>query len=642
MMNDHKMPADEALNTPTYAQTYQSADMDPQAFWLNAAGAGWWDQPPKVAFAESGGPIGTWFPDGTTNMCAAALDQHVDAGRGDQAAIIYESAYDGTTSVLSYAETRERVARLAAGLRDLGVGFGDRVVIYMPMIPDAVVAMLACARIGAPHSVVFGGFAAAELASRIDDCRPTAIIAGSCGMEPGRILPYGPILDKALAAAQFPPSILVMKQRAACPAELLVGRDHDFDDLVTASRPIPPVVVPSAHPLYILYTSGTTGDPKGLMRDTGGYMTALLWSMRHIYGARAGEVFWAASDIGWVVGHSYIVYGPLLAGCTTLLYEGKPVGTPDAGTYWRLAEKHRVVTLFTAPTALRAIKREDPNGLCMGCADLSLLRTLFLAGERADPDTVRWARAVLGRPVIDHWWQTELGWPAIAAFPGLGDLATRDGSAGRPVPGFSFSIVDEDGCDVKDGSEGTLLIDLPLPPGCSPTLWGADNRYRDVYLVGNPGRFATGDAGMRDEDGFLYVMGRIDDIINVAGHRLSTGAIEEVLSEDADIAECAVVGAADALKGQIPVGLVVLKAGRTLDQPALAKRLVAAVRARLGPVVAFKRVVIVSRLPKTRSGKVLRRVLRAIADQRPYTVPPTIDDATAIEEIVAMFAQEVI
>jgi len=625
----------------SYEDIYRQARAAPESFWLEASTAGWWHKPPRIAFSADGAPAGQWFPDGTTNMSEAALDRHVREGRGDQIALIHESAYEGATTRFTFTQLLDRVARFAGALRDHGVGMGDRVVIYMPMIPDAVVAMLACARIGAPHSVVFGGFAATELASRIDDCRPTAIVAGSCGLEPGRVVSYGPMVEEALSMARHRPGLVVMKQRDVGPSRMADDRYVDFDAMVDAATPAPAAMVPSTHPLYILYTSGTTGSPKGLVRDTGGYMTALLWSMRHIYGTQSGDVFWAASDIGWVVGHSYIVYGPLLNGCATILYEGKPVGTPDAGAYWRTIEKHQVATLFTAPTALRAIKREDPTGEWIERADISTLRSLFLAGERADPDTVKWARGILGKPVIDHWWQTELGWPALSAFPGLGDTWTRPGSAGRAVPGFVFEIVDDEGRACPVDTQGTMLIRQPLPPGCSPTLWNADARFHQVYLADHPGHYLTGDAAVRDDDGFIHVMGRIDDVINVAGHRLSTGSMEEILADDADVAECAVVGAQDKLKGQVPIGLVVLKAGRDVDPRQLEDRLVGAVRQRIGPVAAFRHVVIVPRLPKTRSGKILRRTVRALADGMPFTVPPTIDDPASIEEIRDALAQHI-
>ncbi|MCP5398223.1 MAG: AMP-binding protein [Sphingobium sp.] len=628
------------MTSSSYVETYQRSASQPEAFWLNAAGAGWWQDQPQTALSMDSAPGSSWFPDATTNMCVAALDRHIDEGRGNDVALIFESAYEGTSGTFSFSELRDRVAKFAGALIDQGIKRGDPVIIYMPMIPDAVVAMLACARIGAPHSVVFGGFAGAELASRIDDCRPKAIIAGSCGLEPGRVVPYAPMLTEALSITKHAPAVVVIKQREACRMDMTGARFVDFDALVEAGVPAEAVIVPSTHPLYILYTSGTTGDPKGLVRDTGGYMTALLWSMRNIYGVKPGDVFWAASDIGWVVGHSYIVYGPLLSGCATILYEGKPVGTPDAGAYWRLIEKHSVSILFTAPTALRAIKRDDPEGEWVKQSDIGSLRALFLAGERADPDTVKWAERILEKPVIDHWWQTELGWPALSSFPGMSEHWTKAGSAGRPVPGFVFHIVDDEGLPVSDGAEGTLLIRQPLPPGCSPTLWNADARFHSVYLADYPGYYLTGDAAMRDADGFIHVMGRTDDVINVAGHRLSTGAMEEILAEDADVAECAVVGAADRLKGQMPIGLIVLKSGRLPDPFEIEARLVKAVRDRIGPVAAFKQVAIVLRLPKTRSGKVLRRTMRAIADGRPYSIPPTIDDPAALEEIKEALAQQ--
>ena len=536
----------------------------------------------------------------------------------------------------TYLELRDEVARLAGALRRLGVGAGDRVVIYMPMVPEAVFAMLACARLGAVHSVVFGGFAARELAVRIDDAQPRVVLSASCGLEPGRVVDYHALLVRALELASHRPEHCVVLQRPQAPAALRAGVDLDWRQMLRDAHAADPVAVPATAPLYILYTSGTTGRPKGVVRDTGGYLVALAWSMQHIYATAPGETFWAASDIGWVVGHSYIVYGPLLQGCATVLYEGKPVGTPDAGAYWRIVERHRVATLFTAPTAIRAIKREDPAGKLMRSSDLRSLRALFLAGERADPDTVRWAGEVLGVPVIDHWWQTETGWPMVANGLGFRALPVKPGSPTLPVPGYELVVLDAQNRELPPGQQGSLAVRLPLPPGCLPTLWNNENGFFDAYLREHPGHYRTGDGGYIDDDGYVFVMGRIDDVINVAGHRLSTGELEQALAGHPAVAECAVVGVADTLKGTVPVGLVVLKAGVSLAPAVVCSELVARVREEVGPVASFQRCHVVERLPKTRSGKVLRATMRAIADGRPHDIPATIEDPAVLEEIRAV------
>jgi propionyl-CoA synthetase len=541
----------------------------------------------------------------------------------------------GAERSYSYAELRTEVARLAGALRRLGVVQGDRVVIYMPMVPEAVFAMLACARLGAVHSVVFGGFAARELAVRIDDAAPRLVLSASCGLEPGRVVDYHSLLDKALALAVHQPAHCVVLQRPQATAALTPGRDLDWQDVLRDAPEVAPVTVAATDPLYVLYTSGTTGRPKGVVRDTGGYLVGLEWSMANVYGAQPGEAFWAASDIGWVVGHSYIVYGPLVRGCTTLLFEGKPVGTPDAGTYWRIVARHGVRTLFTAPTAIRAIRRDDPEGRFMREQDLSGLRALFLAGERADPDTVRWAADRLGVPVIDHWWQTETGWPVVANCLGLGLLPIKPGSPTRPVPGFALEVLDGDGHPVPAGTQGALVLKLPLPPGCLPTLWNNDAGFRASYLSAHPGYYTTGDGGYVDADGYVYVMGRIDDVINIAGHRLSTGELEQAVAGHPAVAECAVIGVADELKGTVPVGLAVLKAGIAADPALIAREIVARVREEVGPVASFQRCLVVARLPKTRSGKVLRATMRALADGRAFETPATIEDPAVIEEIRA-------
>ncbi len=622
-----------------YTNAYEAWGRDPAGFWSRAAGALDWFEAPSIAFDPEAGVYGRWFPDGRLNACHNCIDRHVEGGRRGQPALIYDSPVTGTKRSYTYEDLLHEVQAMAWVLRDHGVSKGDRVVLYMPMVPEAVVAMMACARLGAIHSVVFGGFSAAELAARIDDAGPKLIVSASCGLEGARVVPYKPLLDAALAASSHAPDACLILQRPQAEASLKAGRDQDLAPLLAEARAeghhLPCTPMLATDPLYILYTSGTTGRPKGVVRDTGGYLAALQWSMENLYGLRPGEVFWTASDIGWVVGHSYIVYGPLLAGCASVLYEGKPVGTPDAGAFWRVADEHDVAALFTAPTALRAIKKEDPQALLAEDHDLTTLRTLFLAGERADPNTVRWAGEHLDVPIIDHWWQTETGW-GIAGNPvGLERLPEKPGSTAVPMPGFDVRVLSEAGEEMPAGEMGALAIKLPLPPGCLPTLWRDEARFRESYLATYPGYYETSDAGYRDADGYIFVMGRTDDVINTAGHRLSTGAMEEVLSDDADVAECAVIGVHDALKGQVPVGFVVLKSGRAIDEATLQARLVAAVRERIGPVAAFKRIKVVSRLPKTRSGKILRATMRAIADGETYRMPATIEDPTVLDEIAA-------
>ena len=616
-----------------YDEAYAAWKADPGGFWSRAAQAIEWDVAPTRAFDATMGVYGRWFPDGRLNTCHNALDRHVTAGRGEQAAIIWDSPITGRAATITYARLLDRVARIAGALAARGVGKGDRVIVYMPMVPEAAIAMLACARLGAVHSVVFGGFAAAELAARIADAKPKAIVSASCGLEPGRLVKYKPLLDAAIALSPHKPDACLILQRPEHVCELTPGRDTDFESAEAAATPHPCVPVAATDPLYILYTSGTTGAPKGIVRDNGGHAVALLNSMSMLYGLKAGDVMWTASDVGWVVGHSYIVYAPLLAGCTSVLYEGKPVGTPDAGAFWRVCQQHGVKVLFTAPTALRAIKKEDPNGAFVGQYDLSKLEALFLAGERCDPPTAEWASALLKKPVIDHWWQTETGWSISGNFRGFGLFESRFGSGGKPAPGYDLRVLDEGGQEVPRGQIGTLAVKLPLPPSNLPTLWNADERFRSAYLETFPGYYNTSDAGMVDEDGYVWVMSRTDDIINVAGHRLSTGAMEEVLAAHPDVAECAVVGVKDSLKGQAPIGLVVLKAGVDRAEADIAKELVGMVRDRIGPVAAFKDARVVARLPKTRSGKILRGTIRKIADGESYAVPPTIDDPTILDEI---------
>lgn len=620
-----------------YAQTYARWQSDPQAFWGEAAKDIDWIAAPAKVFDPEAGVYGRWFTGGVCNTCYNAVDRHVAAGRGGQDALIYDSPVTSARRTLTYSELLAEVRVLGAILRDLGVEKGDRVVIYMPMVPEAVIAMLACARIGAVHSVVFGGFAANELAVRIDDAQPKVVLAASCGIEPNRVVPYKPLLDLAIGMAEHKPAACLILQRPEKPGTLVEGRDHDWAERRAAGAAtgygVDCALVGATDPLYILYTSGTTGKPKGVVRDTGGHLVALRWSMENLYGLKPGDVFWCASDIGWVVGHSYIVYGPLIMGCTSVIYEGKPVGTPDPGAFWRVIAEHKVVALFTAPTAIRAIRKEDPEATHLAGHDLSAFRTLFLAGERADPDTIQWAQAHLKVPVVDHWWQTETGW-AIAGNPvGLGLLPMKLGSPTVPMPGYDIQVVDEAAKPLPAGVMGSIVIKLPLPPGNLPTLWQQDERFREAYLDEFPGFYKTSDAGFIDEDGYLFVMGRTDDIINVAGHRLSTGGMEEVLASHPDVAECAVIGVKDALKGEVPCGFVVLKAGERRSPTVIEKELVDLVRDRIGPVAAFKLAFTVNRLPKTRSGKILRGTMKKIADSDPWTAPPTIDDAGTLEEI---------
>jgi propionyl-CoA synthetase len=613
-----------------YRSAYDRSIADPEGFWRAAAQDIDWHRAPERILDDSAAPLYRWFPDAELNTCHNALDRHVAAGRGGQPALIHDSPVTGTVRTLTYAELLAETARFAGALRRLGVGRGDRVLLYLAMVPEAVIAMLACARIGAVHSVVFGGFAAHELAVRIDDARPTVIVATSCGIEVDRVVPYHPILTAALDEATHVPAHCVVVQRPQGPAPLVAGRDLTWDEAMAGAEPADCVPVAATDPLYILYTSGTTGRPKGVVRDNGGHAVALRWSMRNVYGIEPGDVFWAASDVGWVVGHSYIVYAPLLTGATTVLYEGKPVGTPDAGAFWRVVAQHQVASLFAAPTAIRAIRRQDPDAALLAGHDLTSLRTLFLAGERLDPDTWAWAGDRLGVPVVDNWWQTETGWPVAANPRGLEPLPIKPGSPSVPVPGYDVRVVDGAGREVPAGTDGSIVLRLPLPPGCLPTLWGDDERYVRSYLTAFPGYYLTGDGGRFDADGYLYVMGRTDDVINVAGHRLSTGAMEEVLAGHPAVAECAVIGVADPLKGQVPSGYVVLKAGAEVDPDALAGELVALVRQRIGPVAAFRRVTVVPALPKTRSGKILRRTMRGLAEGRDEPVPATIEDPAAL------------
>jgi propionyl-CoA synthetase len=618
-----------------YDQVYERSMRDPEAFWAAAAEDIYWDKRWDKVFDDSRKPFYRWFAGGRLNTCFNALDLHIERGRGKQLALIYDSPVTGTVRPYTYSALRDEVARTAGALGRQGIGRGDRVIIYMPMVPEAVIAMLACARIGAIHSVVFGGFASHELAKRIDDATPKVILSASCGIEPGRVVEYKPLLDQAIELSRHKPERCVVLQRPEAQAQLHKGRDLDWGDFLSGAPAAECVPVAATDPLYILYTSGTTGVPKGVVRDHGGHAVALKWSMGSIYGMGAGEVYWAASDIGWVVGHSYIVYAPLLKGCTTILYEGKPVGTPDPGAFWRLCAQHGVNALFTAPTAFRAIKKEDPQGTHIGKHDLSRFRTLFLAGERCDPDTLHWAEEHLRVPVIDHWWQTETGWPIAANCVGLGQLPVKPGSPTKAVPGYDVRVLDEANEELPPGQIGSIAIRLPMPPGCLPTLWNNDAGYESSYLTRHPGHYLTGDAGYEDEDGYLYIMSRVDDIINVAGHRLSTGAMEEVLAGHPDVAECAVVGVADALKGEIPVGFVVTKAGVNRSDAELAKQLVERVREHIGPVAAFKLAMVVKRLPKTRSGKILRGTMKKIADGIEYGMPATIDDPATLDEIAA-------
>ncbi|MFN4057961.1 MAG: propionate-CoA ligase PrpE [Roseinatronobacter sp.] len=616
-----------------YADLHRQSLNDPEGFWMEQAQAIDWVQPPSRALWSENAPLYEWFKDGMLNTCWNALDRHVEAGRGGQVAIIHDSPITHTKRELTYAELRDRVASLAGALRAKGILAGDRVIIYMPMVPEALEAMLACARLGAVHSVVFGGFAAAELAVRIDDATPKAIIAASCGLEPGRVIHYKPLLDAAIDMARHKPDFCVVFQREQEVAKLIEGRDHDWHGFQHGVTPADCVPVRGDHPAYILYTSGTTGQPKGVVRPTGGHLVALNWTMKNVYNVNPGEVFWAASDVGWVVGHSYICYGPLIHGNTTIVFEGKPVGTPDAGTFWRVISEHKVRSFFTAPTAFRAVKREDPAGEFVGKYDLSCLRTVYLAGERADPDTIQWAERMLNVPVIDHWWQTETGWAMAANPAGVEMLPVKLGSPAVAMPGYDVQVLDEGGHPVAPGTLGAIVAKLPLPPGTLPTLWNAEGRFVKSYLDPFPGYYATGDAGYIDADGYIYIMARTDDVINVAGHRLSTGAMEEVLAGHPDVAECAVIGVADDLKGQAPLGFLCLNKGTTRDHAVIVKECVARVRDMIGPVAAFKLAVVVDRLPKTRSGKILRGTMVSIADGKPFKMPATIDDPVILDEI---------
>ncbi len=622
----------------TYAEVYESWRADPEGFWLQAAQAIDWHRPPSRALSDENAPLYAWYSDGLVNGCHNAVDRHVAEGRAHDIAIIHDSPVTESRTEITYGDLLGRVARLAGALKASGVGKGDRVVIYMPMIPEALEAMLACARIGAIHCVVFGGFAARELAVRIDDCRPKAILAASCGIEPHRVVPYKPLLDQALREAEHAPEFCVILQRPQAMAEIEHGRDIEWHDFQEEAEPADCVPVEADHPAYILYTSGTTGKPKGVVRPTGGHLVALHWTMKNIYDTAPGEVFWAASDVGWVVGHSYICYAPLLHGNTTIVYEGKPVGTPDAGAFWRVIARNKVRTFFTAPTALRAIKREDPEGRMARAHDLSGLRAIYLAGERADPDTVAWAREVAGVPVYDHWWQTETGYTITGNPVGIEALPVKDGSSTVPMPGYDVHILDEGGRDKPRGELGAVAIRLPLPPGTLSGIWGDEARYRRSYLSTYPGYYATGDAGLIDEDGYVSILARTDDVINVAGHRLSTGGMEEVLADHPDVAECAVIGVADPLKGQLPMGFLCLNRNCARPAEEILREAVDLVRERVGPVAAFKLAVVVERLPKTRSGKILRATMAKIADGEEFAMPATIDDPAILDELRAAMA----
>ncbi len=618
-----------------YKDVFSACKADPEKFWLEAADAIDWVKKPTRALHAENAPLYEWFKDSEVNTCWNAVDRHVEAGRGDQDAIIYDSPVTDTKARITFSELKVQVAALAGALAEKGVTKGDRVIIYMPMVPEAITAMLACARIGAVHSVVFGGFAANELAVRIDDATPKAILAGSCGIEPGRVVEYKPLLDEAISLADHKPEFCIILQRSQCLASLVDGRDFDWTAITSTAKPVDCIPVSGTHPAYILYTSGTTGAPKGVVRPTAGHIVALNWTMKNIYNVDPGEVFWAASDVGWVVGHSYICYGPLIHGNTTIVFEGKPVGTPDAGTFWRVMQDYDVKTFFTAPTAFRAIKREDPKGLLIKDYDLSGLRALFLAGERADPDTILWAQDQLGVPVIDHWWQTETGYPAAANPLGIEAMPVKIGSPSVAMPGYDIQVLDDGGHPLPAGELGAIAAKLPLPPGTLPTLWNAEDRFVKSYLTTFPGYYETGDAGYIDDDGYLYIMARTDDVINVAGHRLSTGAMEEVLAGHPDVAECAVIGATDTLKGQLPLGFICTNTGTDRTNEDIVADCVARVREQIGPVAAFKHAVVVDRLPKTRSGKILRGIMVKIADSQDYKMPATIDDPAILDEIKA-------
>lgn len=626
-----------------YQDIYDGWKSDPERFWMDAAKAIDWVKAPTKAFSADEGVAGRWFSDGICNTCYNCVDRHVENGRGDQAAIIYDSPITDSQSTLTYAELKDEVVALAAALQRRGVVKGDRVIIYMPMVTEAAVALLACARLGAVHSVVFGGFAAAELATRIDDCKPKCIISASCGIEPGRVIAYKPLLDGAIELAEHKPESTIILQRTQQECDLIDGRDFDYAGEMKASKDagtdVPCVDVAATDPLYVLYTSGTTGQPKGVVRDNGGHMVATHWTMKNIYGVDPGEVFWAASDVGWVVGHSYIIYGPLMHGNTTILFEGKPVGTPDAGTFWRVISEHKVSVLFTAPTAFRAIKKEDPEGKLILKYDMSHFRMLYLAGERADPDTIHWAERILKTPVIDHWWQTETGWTIAGNPVGIELMPIKYGSPTVAMPGYDIRVLSDEGDELPRGELGNVVVKMPLPPGAFPTLWNADERFKEAYLEEFPGYYKTADAGIMDEDGYLFIMARTDDIINVAGHRLSTGGMEEVIAAHPDVAECAVIGIADALKGQLPAGFMILNAG--VDRPIaeIQAEIIKLVREKIGPVAAFKIAVPVARLPKTRSGKILRATMQKVVDGVDLKVPATIDDPAILDEIKASWAE---
>ena len=619
--------------TTTFDKIYHASISDPDKFWSELAEDIHWYKKWDQLLDDSEAPFYRWYVGGQTNVCYNAVDIHVEQGYGDQLAIIYDSAITGTQQKITYQELKQRVAKFAGVLTEQGVTKGDRVIVYMPMVAESVIAMLACARIGAVHSVVFGGFASNELAVRIDDCQPKVIVAASCGLEPGRVVEYKPLLDKAIELADHKPEKCIMLQRSQSVAEMIDGRDIDWQTAEQNADEVECVVMDANDPLYILYTSGTTGQPKGVVRDTAGGIVALKWSMKSIYDVNPGEVYWAASDVGWVVGHSYIVYAPLFNRNTTIVFEGKPVGTPDPGTFWRVISEHKVKVLFTAPTAFRAIKKEDPKGEYLQKYDTSCLQSLFLAGERTDPDTLQWASNQLNVPVIDHWWQTETGWSICSNCLGIEVLPIKQGSPTRPVPGWEMDVLDDDGQSVGAGNIGSLVVKLPLPPGTFPTLWNAKERHFESYLKRFPGYYETGDAGFIDEDGYVFVMSRTDDVINVAGHRLSTGAIEEVLAAHPDVAECAVMGVNDDLKGEIPLGCLVLSSGVDRDTNEIVKEAIALVREKIGPVAAFKTATVVKRLPKTRSGKMLRGTMKKIADGTPWKMPATIDDPVILDEI---------